>query len=103
MSNSFLGAWRCKEFDWGNFPIISEECTEEFVNAAGMRMAYVAPHEYRRGGGFAEYYPDALPSHKCMTKGYFIADEPVKKYLIHFTEKYMNVTRHHGYCGYVLK
>ena len=83
MSNSFLGAWRCKEFDWGNFPIISEECTEEFVNAAGMRMAYVAPHEYRRGGGFAEYYPDALPSHKCMmTKGYFIADEPVTKKII---------------------
>ncbi len=105
MSNSFLGAWRCKEFDWGNFPIISEECTEEFVNAAGMRMAYVAPHEYRRGGGFAEYYPDALPSHKCMmTKGYFIADEPVTKKLFDtfYREVYERDSDTTDYRGYVL-
>ena len=102
---TYTGAWLCQDFDWGNYPIIDKEKTEDFVNETGIRMAYVEPHSYRRGGGDWEKYPDALPSHICnITKGYFIADEPVTQELfdIFYMETYGRKSDTENYRGYVL-
>lgn len=98
-----LGAWECSTFDWGSFPMVEKE--QEFINSLGMRMVPVEPHEYRRGGGSAEFHPDSLPTHICnITKRYFIADEPVKQNVFEqfYQEVYGRSSDTTSYRGYVL-
>ncbi len=90
-------------FDFGSFPLPAQEA--DFTNGCGLRMVFVAPHEYRRGGGNIDDCPDALPSHKCMmSKPYFISDEPIKKELFDtfYRERYQQDSDTEEYRGFVL-